>query len=318
MAPLQRLGSIETVIGFLWEVTFTFLVMRLAFVYAALALFSTALLACLAHAAVLPFLAAQQQVPPQALLDHVLGAANSSTKTAFLVLVSLIVVAVVGICSRFVMTWAQIPQLRRFRAAIGCMAATQVSLAWLALNYFYPSGCAGSGHMADHEQIHGHGHGQGNGIVGKTPTPTNPHMFTPTAGASMSMASFCQKSRVSIGCVHSSLNSISTCTIVGIVFVAAVALMPWVSMALLERPSRRYGHQRTASNADWTTPTKKITTRSMSSRLSLEEKAPMVDSYTSTSEDEEAEPRRAPKTRSQTGAKRYSLRTASERRSPRY
>ncbi|CAK7223532.1 hypothetical protein SCUCBS95973_005211 [Sporothrix curviconia] len=310
MAPPQRFGSVETVIGFLWEITFTVLVMRLALVYAALAVLSTALLACVAHAAVLPFLAAQQQVPPQTLLDRVLGAVNSSTKTALLALASLAIIAVVGLCSRIVMALAQIPQLRRFRAAIGGMAATYVSLAWLALNFFSP----GHDPLQDSHRS-----------AEKTPTPTNPHMFTPTAGASMSMAAFCQRSRVSFGCAH--CNSVSACTVVGLVFVAAVAVMPSLSMALLERPSRWYSHQRAASNTGWTLPAtpkmaraKASTTQSVSFRFPLEDKTAIAGSYTFTSEDDEEEDvlRQAPKTRSSAGAKRYALRSPSERRSPRH
>ncbi|CAK7202749.1 hypothetical protein SEUCBS139899_005476 [Sporothrix eucalyptigena] len=311
MAPSRRLGSIETVVAFLWEITFTFFVMRLSFVYAALALTSTALLACLAHAAVLPFLAARQQVPAQTLLDNVLlGATNSTTKTALLVLVSALVVVVVGICSRVVMNYAKIPQLRRFRGAIGGMAATFLGLGWIAARIFLPSFCAGQTFVDGHSN---------HVVVDKIPTPTNPHMFTPTGDGTMSMTSFCQKSRVSIGRVHNSLNSVSLCTIVGIVFIAAVALMPWLSMILLERPNRRYGHQRISSNNGWSTPTKTPASRSTSTaRSSYEKKTPLVQvtSYSSSEEEVASRRTRAPKTRSKTGTKRYSLRTSTERRSP--
>ncbi|CAK7268364.1 hypothetical protein SEPCBS57363_003056 [Sporothrix epigloea] len=249
MTALLRLGSIETVIGFLWEITFTVFVVRLALIYAALALVSTVLVACLAHAVVLLYLANQQRhTSPQTLFDRVLNSADLSiAKMALPTLVStaIIVIVVVGICNHIVMSYARIPQLRRFRLAIGSMAAVDVGLAWLALSFFSPASPECGGHAQKN--------------VDKTPTPTGPLVCMPTAGVRMSTTAFCQLSRVSISCAGSNLSSVSICTIVAIVFVAAVALMPWVSMALLERPSRHYSHRRSASIAGWTTPTKTTT-----------------------------------------------------------
>ncbi|CAK7246310.1 MAG: hypothetical protein STHCBS139747_007937 [Sporothrix thermara] len=268
MVSLQRLGSIETVIALVWDLTFTVFVLRLAFVYAALSLAATTLLAVLAHAAVLPLIVAQQQqhgVPQTPSLDHVMGTASSYPRIVLLGLVAAAVFVTVGACSRAIMTWAQIPQLRRFRAAIGAVAAAYVGLAWLAASFLSTSaGCSGHSLKAGHDSA-----------------------VTPYSHIARTSA------------------------IMGMVFVAAVALMPWLSMALLERPSRWHGyHQRTPPRSGWTTPTK-------TARPSLEdEKAPVVETYAA-EDDTEAVPRREESTDAD-GAKRYSLRTASERHLPKH
>ncbi|CAK7566605.1 MAG: hypothetical protein SEPTF4163_004553 [Sporothrix epigloea] len=258
MSPLQRLGSIETVIGFLWEITFNVLVVRLALIYAALALMSTVLVASLAHAVVLLYLANQERyISPQTLLDHVLSSIDLSiAQMALPTLVSaaIIVIAVVGICSHVVMSFARIPQLRRFRLAIGGMAAVDVCLVWLALCFFSSASPKCGGHAQEY--------------LDRTPTPTGPLACMPTAGVRISTAAFCQFSRVSISCAYSNLSGVNMCAILAIVFVAAVALMPWLSMALLERPSRHYSHQRSASTAGWTTPIKTTMPTSLASLTS--------------------------------------------------
>ncbi|KAL1902875.1 hypothetical protein Sste5346_000786 [Sporothrix stenoceras] len=295
MAPSsRRLSSTEAVIGFLWDITFFFFVVRLSFVYAVLSVAASAAMACVAHAAVLPYVAARQHVGVDALVRNVLGA-SSTTSTALVVLVSTALFAVVGICGRVMMGYAKIPQVRGFRLAIGAMAAVYVGLGWLAALYFSPA--CGQGSTAAAKKAHG---------------------VVPTDNT-LTLASFCQTSRLRVGGISSN-TSISACTVVGLAFVAAVALVPWLSMILLEQPNRRYSrrHRRVSSNCGWLRAGSPSTTPTTPT---YEKKALMSpdSSSTTASEDETATPKRTTRksrtrTTRTTPKKRYSLRSSSERR----
>ncbi|ERT03063.1 uncharacterized protein SPSK_09671 [Sporothrix schenckii 1099-18] len=281
-------GSTEAVIDFLWDITFLFFVIRLSFVYAVLSAAASAAVACLAHAAILPFVAARQNVGVGALVHKVLGT-SSTTKTALVVLVSAVLFSVVGLCGRFMMGYAKIPQLRGFRIPIGVAAAVYVGLGWLAASEFVPA------------------------CRGKTATTTPKGHGVVPADNALTLASFCQSTRLRVGGIASN-TSVSACTIVGLVFVAAVALVPWLSMVLLERPNRRYGrHRRTSSNIGWL--------RAMSpspSAIPVNEKSLSSPPEPSTSTDDSEDPASPKKTSTtrvtRTPKKRYSLRNTTTRR----
>lgn len=315
MAPSsRRLGSTEAVIGFLWDIAFFFFVIRLSFVYAVLSVAASAAVACLGHAAVLPYVAARQQVGVDALVRNVLGA-SSTTSTALVVLVSAALFAVVAVCGRVMMGYAKIPQIRGFRLAIGAMAAFYVGLGWLAALYYVPA--CGQNASAVNSKLHAHPQG----------VYPHAHGVVPTTDNTLTLASFCQTSRLRVGGINSN-TSISACTAVCLAFVAAVALMPWLSMVLLEQPNRRYSrrHRRVSSNCGWlraVSPSASTTPTTPTTPTSYEKKAlmsPDSSASTSASEDETATPKRTRKSRTRTTRstpkKRYALRSSSERRTP--